>query len=402
MRCLIDTNVVIALDPASSDLEAGAAMAAALMGELHRHRHQVFVHPAVQADLGRDRDPARGAARRTLAAKYVVLEAPPPLSVLDPGLVRDASSHDQADLAMLAAVVGNAVDIFITDDAGIHRRARRANVADRVLTVVDALSFLRTIASQDIPPPPFVEDVPLYSVPDQDPIWIGLRDDYPGFDLWLSRTKRAGRRALVVRSLKNSFAAAICILKDADDQFELGGWVVKLCTFKVSDDFRGYRFGELLLKAAFGYCTRRGANKAWVTVYPKHAELVDLFEDFGFELARALEGGELLYVKTFAETSTIACQDTQGSHCLDWHVRFGPPALHVRTGHVFLVPVRPEYHRRLFPDAELAPTLPLEFDPIANALRMAYLSNASTRTVTQGAGLLFYRSQESQGCTPSE
>ena len=53
------------------------------------------------------------------------------------------NSHDAIDMLILAALVGNAVDFLVTEDNGIHRRAARLNLANRVLTVGDALVTVR-------------------------------------------------------------------------------------------------------------------------------------------------------------------------------------------------------------------------------------------------------------------
>ena len=86
---------------------------------------------------------------------------------------------------------------------------------------------------------------------------------------------------------------------------------------------------------------------------------------------------------------------------LDYHVTFGPPALSIQADQTFIVPIVPEYHRLLFPDAERQLNLPgLETDrPFGNALRKAYLCHAATGAVGPGATLLFYRSHDIKAIT---
>lgn len=65
-----------------------------------------------------------------------------------------------------------------------------------------------------------------------------------------------------------------------------------------------------------------------------------------------------------------------------------------------MVPIEPRWHRLLFPDGEpvedtLFPaTLGLSAQPFGNALRKAYLCNASSRLLRPGDPLLFYRSRD--------
>lgn len=91
---------------------------------------------------------------------------------------------------------------------------------------------------------------------------------------------------------------------------------------------------------------------------------------------------------------------TEGMSALDYHVRYGPPALAIETGRVFVVPIEPKWHRVLFPDAEpfdgalLPATAGLAIQPFGNALRKAYLCNSSSRLLRPGDTLLFYRSED--------
>ena len=47
----------------------------------------------------------------------------------------DKSENDEVDSSMLAEVAGDRVDILITEDRGIHRKAARLGLAGRVFTI---------------------------------------------------------------------------------------------------------------------------------------------------------------------------------------------------------------------------------------------------------------------------
>jgi GNAT superfamily N-acetyltransferase len=398
VRYLIDTNILIALEPTSpADLEPQASAAARVIRRLTEGGHRVLIHPASRLDLERDRETTRKATRAVLLEKYSQLDSPPPVSVLPLALLHDPTEQGRVDNAILAAVVGDAVDFAITEDRGLHSKARMAGVSDRVLSIADALEAISALMSADGRVHPAVAELPLHAVLDTDPIWRGFTDDYPDFPRWLATCKRQGRQALVVRFLASDQTVALCILKDGDDEPGLGGRVVKLCTFKVADEFRGHKQGELLLKAIFEYTHQNHYDHAWITVFPRHADLTALLETFGFSAVGALVNGELVYAKTFGDSVPVVCDDTTGDGCLATHVAFGPPSLHLRPGHTFVIPVQPRYHRRLFPEAELETELSFETDAVGNALRKAYLCNSSTRQIEPGDALLFYRSQALRG-----
>jgi len=68
----------------------------------------------------------------------------------------------------------------------------------------------------------------------------------------------------------------------------------------------------------------------------------------------------------------------------------------------FLVPIRPDYHERMFLGVKQQLTLPEmlgELEIPGNAIDKAYLSNFIIRKIQQGDLILFYRSQDIQKIT---
>lgn len=68
-----------------------------------------------------------------------------------------------------------------------------------------------------------------------------------------------------------------------------------------------------------------------------------------------------------------------------------------------MVPIRPEFHRILFPDYQSIVDQQEDMFPVenyaGNAIKMAYLSHAQTKRVDPGSVLLFYRSGDDQALT---
>ena len=150
----------------------------------------LLVHPATIRELATDRDPARRLTRQVLLDKYQELTHPPGIERVEGVLgVVEPQSNDRADHLLLAALVADAVHYLVTNDDGIHRKARRLGVSpDRVLTIADALALLGTLASSPQRPPPQVTARVLHSLRSDDPIFESLRSDYPDFDQWLMRS----------------------------------------------------------------------------------------------------------------------------------------------------------------------------------------------------------------------
>lgn len=190
----------------------------------------------------------------------------------------------------------------------------------------------------------------------------------------------------------NSRHAALAIVnEEKSPEEQLGGKTLKICSFKVSDEFRGFRFGELLLKVIFAYAESNRYVGVFVTALPKYGELIDLFGDFGFQqLPRTTNRGELVLAKRFAADATV-------TDPLMYNVRFGPSALLPDVEHTFVIPIQPRFSDVLFPETARTQSLfPGRF-AFGNGIRKAYLSNASIRAITRGATLFFYRLQSEQG-----
>jgi len=64
-----------------------------------------------------------------------------------------------------------------------------------------------------------------------------------------------------------------------------------------------------------------------------------------------------------------------------------------------VVPIKPQFHRFLFPEAEDQTELWPGAHGFGNSIRKAYLCNAPIRTVSRGANLLFYRSVDVRAVT---
>jgi L-amino acid N-acyltransferase YncA len=399
MKFLFDSNVIIPAEPTSpQNVEALTPLIADLVGLLSQGQHHFYSHPvANQRDLGSDKDTERRSLRKLLIQKYPELPSPPKIP---PALAASigtapAGSHDEVDNLLLAAVYADAVDYLVTQDEEIHKKARAADLQSRVLSVPDTLAVVRALFPRAPAPPPAVESVPAYLLDEQDPIFESFRADYgPGFDNWLRRAKREHRTAWIIRRPGESLAGFTIVKPETDRPYGLHGQALKICSFKVANQARGFRFGELLLKTVFGYAFANRYDHLYVTVFDKkYGELVDLFTDFGFgPHATRSPLGELVLTKPLKfEPSEYASTPP-----LAFNVRYGPANFKIHGVEMFVIPIRPVYHRLLFPDAQSQLDIMLTHHPFANSIRKAYLCHASTRRISPGSVLLFYRSDDEQ------
>lgn len=396
MKFLIDTNVLIPLEPAN---DGTTALLAARAAELNRRAvqggHQVFVHPAMHRDIRRDKVEWRRDLRGQQLQKYARLDEHPDLPESLKALVGSPApgSNDWVDNQLLAALASNAVDYLVTEDNGLHRKARRVGLSERVARVEDALVLLSELSDSAPHPPPPVRPLPAYGLNASDPIFDSFREDYPGFDAWLAKCQKEHRQSWLINGPDGRHAGIVIVNPEMAPEPPMSGRVLKICTMKVSPGAHGLRYGELLLKVVFEYAQENGYAWVFVTVFEKHAQLVELLEDFGFTaLEQKSPLGELILVKPLRHS--VAPEDLAP---LDHHIRYGPHSIAAEGVDWYIVPILPRFTSILIPETESQIVLLDEPRPYGNAIRKAYLCHANVTTIEPGALLFFYRSEAGQG-----
>ncbi len=401
LRFLIDSNFYIALEPYAGNLEAGQRSAASVVRLAAEQGHTLLVHPATRDDLLQATDPGLRQQRLAELEKFPRLaEGRIPAALTSLLGEPTSGSNDHRDLRLLAALHQNAATYLITDDKRLHRRAGRAGLGERILALADALVMLEQLTPATPTPPPRVQIIAPYALDADQDIFESLRRDYDGFDEWLNtkvRTDHENRDCFVIE--ENVSYAALTIVKrlESDCSYSLPQPVTKIATFKVSNSYVGSKYGELLLKSLFHTANRRGTASLYVEVLPKHEGLIELLGRFGFKDESHRTGrGELVLVKRLKPPP-----NSEPLPALMHHITYGPPAVSI-SGSVFMVPIWPQWHDQLFPDAPRETSLgeqlelmtpDLSTHPWGNALRKAYLSNSPSNQLAAGDVLLFYQSR---------
>jgi GNAT superfamily N-acetyltransferase len=281
---------------------------------------------------------------------------------------------------------------LVTEDDGLHRRARKVGLADRVFTVAEAIAWIgRTYEREEISLPS-VEAIKAYGLDKADPIFDGLRADYSGFDKWLDKCRAEHRDCWIIS--EGGALAALVIYNDEDyaaaGTKHTGPKIMKICTFKVSDLHHGKKFGEQLLKQILWHGQRNRYDLLYVTAFPKQKALIRLLEDYGFKNEATRQNGEVIFEKPLGDgpvsrSTELSVLDTDRRH----YPRFvDDPA--VRK---FIIPIRGPYHRKLFP--EFGPSAGANVtDRPGNTIRKVYLCRAVTNQLRPGDLLFFYMSRD--------
>lgn len=391
LRFLLDTNILIPLQDTYQVLTPNLANFIRLANV---GGHHLLYHPATVEDFKRDLDQLRRQRNLERLTQYTELDNPAPC----PWNNQNTSANEACDNEILYALACDAVHALVTEDKGIHAKARTHGLQDRIYTIQMAEDWLRRLHEPCEVVFPNIEDVPLHSLTPEltSSFFNSLREDYPPFDGWFREKARGNRRAWAHRD-ESGELAALCIYDIQsnevinDERAILKGAALKLCTFKVGEPVRGRKIGELFLKAAFRYATENACEHVFThTDLGKHDYLVRLLEDFGFK-ARGNYGTDVVLVK---DHPRIAPRNDELTP-LEYVRRYFPHYRRDSSVQKFLVPIKPEYHATLLPD--YLPQQGQLFgaqNNAGNAIKLAYLCHAQTKSIEPGDILLIYRTTD--------
>lgn len=407
-KFLIDTNIVIGLED-NRPVDAGLTE---LSRRCSANSVRLFVDAAVDADIQRDNDLVRRAITLSKLAKFERLKGIAYPS--DADLARTygtiSSPNDLSDCRLLYCLERKAADFLITRDTGLQRRSRRVGLGASVLSVEDAIAWLRQTFEPAKVDLPYIIEREAYAVDRSDALFDSLRSDYSGFDAWFdAKCAKEHRKCWIVDV--GGVMAGIVIRKDetraeAKVIKATGNKILKLCTFKMRFEFRGEKFGEHLLKQCLWFAQTNKYDAVYVTAFADKDDLRHLFEYYGFQITGRQDNGELVLEKVLRKGPL---QVDPQSDILDFDRAIYPRFYDGARVAKYCVPIQGSYHRKLFPEISFAKPLPLfagaglarertanphqERTP-GNTIRKVYLSRAQARGLKAGDLLLFYLSRD--------
>lgn len=404
LKVLLDTNILIRITDVRTVMPEQCAEMMRLLQQLH---YDVLYHPAQIEDFGRDPDVCRRQINLSRVKQYVQIDNPPPVAVADEKRYGWSANNpnQRVDNELLFSVLRGYANVLVTEDTGIHAKARRADLSDVVYDIDSFLEYLGTKlqVEHDIQIPSikikteFIRDIDLRL-----PFFDSLRRGYSEFDFWYRTAAASGRKAWVVYGERKDILA-LCIYKVeqdeqiCDDGSVLDGKILKLCTFKIVG--KGEKLGERLLDAAFKYAYLNKCRYVYVQVRKgEHASLVELLSSFGFH-DQGLHKLDVSYVKRMFKPTdvynSIAAQTN-----LKNDIEMFPHILDGGIVQKFLVPIRPLYHSMLFPDSMSQDLLfsqeGIEFTSESNAIRKAYICKSKITKINPADMLFFYRTEDRQ------
>ncbi len=401
MRILIDTNIIIPLEDSSKILSNSLSELIRLASD---NGHQILVHPKSSEDIKRDKKEDRKKSILSRLKKYMLLEDSPLFSKneIERFNLTSNSSNDQVDNAILAAIYNNASHWLITEDIRIHKKANRLGIINKVYYIQQAVDALKHLYPKKYDVKlPNLQKVKLHKLNIKDTFFNSLRKDYTGFDNWFIDKSAEGREAYIVKNdLEN--LDAILILKEEKDEIvtndgrALIGNSLKISTFKVGEEVRGQKIGELFLKSAFEYARINNLDYIYLTIHPeKHNLLQNLCFDFGFyEFGIDKKSKrDLVYVKE----NRVKIPNKELS-AFEFYRKYSPSFI-CKEVKKFIIPIQPRYHEILFPEKQRQPSLFMINKSAGNTIKKAYLSHTRLKKIGVGDLLLFYRSNDLKSVT---
>jgi GNAT superfamily N-acetyltransferase len=400
-KYLIDTNVFIGLE----DTREVAPDFASLQQLASRHGVGIFIHDAAKDDIARDKDEARRRISLSKIAKFQTIAKVRGLSKVD--LEAEfgtlARPNDVVDATLLHALRIGVVDFLVTEDGGLHDRARRhaPEIADRVLFVADATALLRSTYEPQEVQFRYVEEVEAHTIRTDDPIFESLREGYPQFDAWWRDSCVAKMRKCWVVT-DNDGLAGLVVRKDESatntDATLPGERILKVCTFKVRPERRGLKLGELLLKQILWFAQKNTYDAVYLTTFSEQSALISLIEYYGFARTKVADDGELTFEKGLCR-APLAREN--GADLFDLAARSYPRFCADSSVAAYGIPIQEDYHEVLFPELrddrqqDLFEYGGLGTGPrkAGNTIRKVYLCHAPANLSERGALLFFYKGQ---------
>ena len=387
MKALLDTNIIIHREAnriVSQDIGI-------LYRWLDRGQYTKCIHSATIAEVKKNPNKETVDLFLVKLESYEVIEIPSPLQdeVKTVSEQFDTTDNDKVDTVLLNEVFVGRVDILITEDKKIHKKAQELGIQDKIFTID---SFLEKTFAEHPELVNYkvlnVQKLKFGKIDLNDTFFDSLKEDYIGFDKWF--IKKYDEEAYITINSNNGMLLSFLYLKVEDEnenysninpQFSLKRRL-KIGTFKVISN--GFRLGERFMKIIFDNALKNHVQEIYVTVYDKRPEqrrLIDLLEQWGFVLWGTKGEGELVYVRDFSPQFNI---DNLKS-CFPY----------ISKGrNAYVVPIHPEYHTELLPDSILNTESPEEFIedfPHRNCINKVYVSRAMEPYPNIGDILVFYR-----------
>ncbi len=388
MKALLDTNIIIHRETYKvihDDIGV-------LFGWLDKLKIDKCIHKITACEISKFHDKTVVESFQRKLESYHLLKTTTPLSeeVKQISEQIDKSENDKNDTILLNEVFCGRVNLIITEDKLIHKKAELLNISHKVF-------FIDTFIERCLVENPTLIDYKIQSVKKEyfgnidlnDSFFDSFKQDYKGFEKWF--LKKSDEIAYICEN-NNQVQAFLYLKKEFEDENYSNITPIfkpkkrlKIGTLKVT--LNGYRIGERFIKIIVDNALRFKVDEIYVTIFEKTIEqkrLVRLLEDYGFYyhgIKKTDSGEESVYVKSMEPVVNL--NDLKKSY----------PFINANKN-IFLVPIYPQYHTSLLPDSILSTEKPdayISQESYRNAISKIYICRSFERNITSGDIIIFYR-----------
>ena len=310
MRVLLDTNIIIhreARKVINQDIGT-------LFRWLDRIHCEKIIHLKTLEEILKNNNPETVETFKAKLKNYEIIEIPSPMrkEVLEVSAEIDVTENDKIDTILLNEVFCGRVDLLITEDKKIHKKASQLGIDEKIFTID---SFLEKIFSEHPDLVDYkvlnVQKIKFGKIDLTDPFFQSLRADYPNFDGWF--LKKFDEEAYITINSNNGKLLSFLYLKIEDETENYSDIYpifkpkkrLKIGTFKVISN--GFRLGERFLKIIFDNALKSRVEEIYITIFNKSDEqrrLISLMEKWGF-IYWGKKGDENVYIRSFSPKFSI-------------------------------------------------------------------------------------------------
>lgn len=387
MRVLLDTNIII--------YRENKKMTNYSIGHLFRWldklKYDKLIHPLTKKEIAEYQyaDPAEAMTLKLDAYQELKTQAPMAEQVAALATTTDKNENDRIDTALLNEVFQGRVDLLITEDKRLRRKAELLGLGHRVLSIN---AFL-TVATSENPDlieykALAVQKVTIGTLDVRNEFFDSLRNAYVGFNAWFCR--KCDDDAYICRDDTGQILGFLYLKTENADEnyYDITPRFqpkkrLKVGTFKVVAT--GFRLGERFIKIILDNAIERNVDEVYVTLFEDRTELetlATLLSRWGFE-----------NYGTKASTGETVLTKQMRQYFPDLSPRQNFPNL-VYGMQKFILPILPQYHTSLLPDSILRNENESDFlakTPYRYALQKVYISFAPERNIHPGDIVVFYR-----------
>lgn len=387
MRVLLDTNIIIHRE-ASKAHNKDIGILFNWLDKLHIEK---CIHPLTVEEIENYKDEEVVNTMKIKICNYNQLKTiSQEKKEIEALRQNDKTKNDHIDTSLLNEVFNGRIDFLISEDKGIHRKARNLGISEKIFGID---SFLEKVVAEN----PELKDYKVLAVNKEyfgnlnlhDEFFSSFIEDYKEFSIWFN--KKADNISYVCKT--DGIVKAFLYVK-VENKEELYSDIepafspklrLKIGTFKVSSN--GYKLGERFLKIIFDNALAYKVEEIYVTIFDKREDqirLINLLEEWGFVYwgTKTTDNGiEKVYVRAFNRQPIID------------NPRKSFPFISDKTTK-YIVPIYPKYHTELFPDSILSNESANDFvenEPHRNAIKKVYISRSFNRNLKPGDIVVFYR-----------